>query len=155
MEVVTWQDELNNRGNRFFLHEKDCQEDIEEWRRVGFKQIGKVITYHHHTLHLPSSKDIIQYLAAWYINRRIDEFSGKDIEDIVILYIILQTKIPQLECVKKLKLGTFLKNLNQTIIQEKFAQMEQHNYLLDFFIDCYSLFIVMTNIKEDVTDIHD
>ena len=88
------------------------------------------------------------------MNNRTDKFSEKDIEDIVMLYIILQTKIPQLELVKNLKLGTFLKNLNQSIIQEKFAQMEQHNYLLDFFIDCYNLFIVMTNIKEDVTDVH-
>ena len=42
MDVVMfkWFDELNNESRYYFLKKEDCDLDIEEWKRVGYKPIG-------------------------------------------------------------------------------------------------------------------
>ena len=140
MDVYTWTDELGNKANRVFFTEKDCQLDVLEWRRFGYKPIGEEITCTPHTVDLPPSENIIQYLAAWFMNKHVNEISAKDINEIIGIYIILQSKIPTLEHPRKLNLGEFLHNLNQSIIDEKMIENDQHDYLLDLFIDCYNYY---------------
>ena len=74
------------------------------------------------------------------MNKNVNEKSAKDIYEIIGIYIILRSKIPTLEHPRKLNLGEFLHNLNQSIIDKKMIENDQHDYLLDLFIDCYNYY---------------
>ena len=55
MDVVMfkWFDELNNESQCYFLKTEDCDLDIEEWKRVGYKPIGSKIRYESYSFRLP------------------------------------------------------------------------------------------------------
>ena len=41
--LFKWYDELNNESDCYFLRKTDCDFDIQECRRVGYKLIGNKV----------------------------------------------------------------------------------------------------------------
>ena len=66
MDVVMfkWFDELNNESQCYFLKTEDCDLDIEEWKRVGYKPIGSKIRYESYSFPPPPKK---KYLTLLYM----------------------------------------------------------------------------------------
>ena len=51
--LFKWYDELNNESDCYFLRKTDCEFDIQECRRVGYKLIGNKVNYKSFLLQLP------------------------------------------------------------------------------------------------------
>ena len=75
MDVVMfkWFDELDNESQCYFLKTEDCDLDIEEWKRVGYKPIGSKIRYESYSFRLPPTEEILKFLSCWYMNNRTVE----------------------------------------------------------------------------------
>ena len=138
MDVYKWKDELGNESNRYFLKEADCNLDVKEWKRFGYKCIGEDIEYIQCKVKLPASDETLRYLALWFMFNRIEDLTRKDIEEINEIYNILAEKIPILKVVDTSQLYGYLQTLTQKEINRILLNFEKNfKYLYALFIDCY------------------
>ena len=149
MEITlyTWFDELNNECDRYFLNESGCDVDVEEWRRYGYKRIGKCIQYSTHRLHLPKHEKLLYYLTAWCMNNRLKDSTTQDLLDISELYLLLGKLFGMVESVDTIHLKEFIQTLSETKINIMLNEIDCYfAYLYDFFIDCLEMYDSQRNI---------
>ena len=138
--MFKWFDELNNESQCYFLKTEDCDLDIEEWKRVGYKPIGSKIRYESYSFRLPPTEEILKFLSCWYMNNRTGYLNRKDMEEICDLWDILSLKLPgPMMKIEKLCFLKQLQNLNQEHVYRMLGKID--DYLLDIFVECYTDFI--------------
>ena len=142
MEMFKWKDEFGNESSRYFLKTADCDNDIAEWRQFGYKSIGEHIEYVKHILQLPDHIKLLFYLAAWYMNGRLENLKEKDVKDIVELYILLTHKLSMSATTHvslyALYLHEYLETANPLELDILLGEIDRDfDYLYDYFIDCY------------------